>query len=186
MLVLLSAVAATAVAPFPGCHGGTLEGCPGTQNCTVHYLEQNIDHFNWAAPLGAGSTTFSQRFFVNKQWWKGAGAPVFFYFGNEDNVELYVNHTGLMWESAAAFGALLVFAEHRYYGQSLLYAPGSPGCMNFLTTEQVRPPPRATRVRARLCRQLVRELRRGCVDQPVAALTRLQPTLLRRWRTSPT
>ena len=25
----------------------------------------------------------------------------------------YLEHTGLMWESAEAFGALLVFAEHR-------------------------------------------------------------------------
>ena len=41
--------------------------------------------------------------------------PIFFYFGNEDNVELYVNHTGLMWESAEEFGAALVFAEHRFY-----------------------------------------------------------------------
>ena len=33
----------------------------------------------------------------------------YYYFalpsGNEDNVELYVNHTGLMWENAAEFGA---------------------------------------------------------------------------------
>ena len=125
-------------APFPGCKGGTLEGCPGTQNCTVHHLTQNIDHFDWAAPLGNSSaTTFEQRYFVNAQWWDKAGnGPIFFYFGNEDNVELYVNHTGLMWESAAEFGALLVFGEHRYYGTSLPYADGTPGCLAYLTTEQ--------------------------------------------------
>jgi hypothetical protein len=30
------------------------------------------------------------------------------------SVELYVTHTGLMWENARAFGAMMVFAEHRY------------------------------------------------------------------------
>ena len=89
--------------PFPGCRGGTLVGCPSVANCSTHYLEQHIDHFNWAAPLGDQKhTTFKQRFFVNNKWWdKANNGPVFFYFGNEDNVELYVNHTGLMWESAA-------------------------------------------------------------------------------------
>lgn len=47
-----------------------------------------------------------------------------------------MNHTGLMWESAEEFGALLVFAEHRYYGQSMPFPPKTAGCMNFLTTEQ--------------------------------------------------
>jgi lysosomal Pro-X carboxypeptidase len=137
-MIFLAAV--TLAMPFPGCKGGTLAGCPGTPNCTVHWLEQKIDHFNWAPPLGDEKhTTFKQRFFVNDQWWdRKNDGPVFFYFGNEDNVELYVNHTGLMWESAAAFGALLVFGEHRYYGMSLPFEDGqSPaGCMDFLTTEQ--------------------------------------------------
>lgn len=125
-------------APFPGCRGGTLEGCPGSANCSEHFLSQKIDHFNWAPPLGDSyALTFKQRFFVYDRWWdRSKDGPVFFYFGNEDNVELYVNHTGLMWESAEEFGALLVFGEHRYYGESLPYKPHTPGCMSFLTTEQ--------------------------------------------------
>jgi hypothetical protein len=31
--------------------------------------------------------------------------------GNEGNVETYANFTGLMWEQAPRFGALIVFAE---------------------------------------------------------------------------
>ena len=49
----------------------------------------------------------------------------------------YLNNTGLMWESAAEFGALLVFAEHRYYGESKPYT-GSKlrNNMQYLTAEQ--------------------------------------------------
>ena len=122
--------------PFPGCRGGTLEGCPSVANTTVHYITQKIDHFNWAAPLGDPEQRyFTQRYFTHREWWK-PGGPILFYFGNEDDVELYVNHTGIMWEAARPLGAALVFAEHRYYGKSLPYAAGTPGCMSFLTTEQ--------------------------------------------------
>jgi lysosomal Pro-X carboxypeptidase len=31
-------------------------------------------------------------------------------------VTLYLNNTGLMWELAPRYNALLVFAEHRFYG----------------------------------------------------------------------
>ena len=56
---------------------------------------------------------FRQRYFVCDDQWAGPGSPVFFYFGNEADVTLYLNATGLMWQSAPVFGAALVFAEHR-------------------------------------------------------------------------
>lgn len=111
---------------------------PSSVNCTVNYFDQTIDHFNWAAPLG-GKRTYRQRYFTYDKYWKSTGdkkGPIFFYFGNEDNVELYVNATGLMWENAEQFNALLVFAEHRYYGSSIIFQPGTKNCMNWLTTEQ--------------------------------------------------
>ena len=94
MLMRLLVIAASAMLviakPFPGCLGSTLAGCPSVINTTVHWLDQQIDHFNWAAPLGdAKHTTFRQRFFVyDKYWDNSSSSPVFFYFGNEDNVEL--------------------------------------------------------------------------------------------------
>ena len=48
----------------------------------------------------------------------------------------YVNHTGLMWENAAAFGAAMVFAEHRYYGESTPFPDGTSDCLRWLTTDQ--------------------------------------------------
>ena len=125
-LLLLSLTTAKAYI-FPGCDGGTTNGCPSVLNTTLHWIEQPIDHFGWAQPLTTNNaSTYRQRYFVNDNWWT-PGSPIFFYFGNEDNVELYVNHTGLMWESAPEFKAMLVFAEHRYYGESKPYKPGTKG-----------------------------------------------------------
>ncbi|ETV97780.1 hypothetical protein H310_09132 [Aphanomyces invadans] len=84
------------------------------QRCEEHFILQPLDHFD------ASSDLFSQRYFVCDEFAAlDANPPIFFYTGNEGNVELYLNHTGLMWESAPTFGARLVFAEHRYFGQSL-------------------------------------------------------------------
>jgi lysosomal Pro-X carboxypeptidase len=97
---------------------------PGmTESCTELYFEQRINHF---APTLAQPqedvSTFLQRYFLNDELYQ-PGGPMFFYLGNEADVTLYVNATGLMWENAREFGALLVFAEHRYYGKSLLFPP---------------------------------------------------------------
>lgn len=55
-----------------------------------------------------------------------ATGPIFFYAGNEGPVETYIANTGLMWESAPRFAALVVFAEHRYYGASQVCGPNRP------------------------------------------------------------
>lgn len=62
---------------------------------------------------------------------------IWFYCGNEANVELYVNATGLMWEHARGQNALMVFAEHRFYGVTAP-APLPDGRVRyeFLTMEQ--------------------------------------------------
>jgi hypothetical protein len=53
-------------------------------------------------------------------------------------VLLYLNATGLMWENAEPFGAMLIFAEHRYYGQSLPFGEASYRRENlaWLSSEQ--------------------------------------------------
>ena len=48
----------------------------------------------------------------------------------------YLNATGLIWENAPAFGALIVFAEHRYYGVSKPFQKTLKEHMQFLTSEQ--------------------------------------------------
>ena len=106
------------------------DATPGVPDCTQHWFDgQHLDHFNFRS-----NATFSQRYFVHDTWWT-KGGPIWFYCGNEANVELYVNSTGLMWENAKDAGAMLVFAEHRYYGETLPFQkdPFNPDHLQWLT-----------------------------------------------------
>lgn len=109
--------------------------------CEIKYFTQRLDHFSFSdAPAAPGfPVTFRARYYIcgQKSW--AAGSPIFFYTGNEVNVDLLVNQTGLMWENQARFGALLIFAEHRYFGETLPF-PGesmpSADKLRWLTVEQ--------------------------------------------------
>ncbi|CAK4620407.1 unnamed protein product [Aphanomyces euteiches] len=109
---------------------------PDTSNCTLLWFDQRVDHFTTL------NTTYKQRYYVYDKFWsrKSNGhekdGPIFFYVGNEGDVTLYVNHTGLMWENAQEFGALIVFAEHRYYGRSMPFGDKYKDHLQYLTHEQ--------------------------------------------------
>lgn len=63
----------------------------------------------------------------------------FFYWGydvQESPVEEYVNNTGLLWDLAAKERALVVFAEHRYFGESIPDVNGMSQCMSYLSSEE--------------------------------------------------
>ncbi|GFH27054.1 uncharacterized protein HaLaN_25312, partial [Haematococcus lacustris] len=91
-------------------------------------------------PGDLNATTYSQRYFVcgeqRQPSANGLPGPIFLYLGNEADVTLYLNNTGLMWENAASFNALLVFAEHRYYGKSVPYGGQVRRHMRYLSAEQ--------------------------------------------------
>lgn len=98
------------------------------------YYDQQIDHFGFA-----NSQTFKQRILVADQFWNRNGGPIFFYTGNEGDIDWFCNNTGFMWDIAPEFNAMLVFAEHRYYGESLPFGPDTyknVSLLNYLTSEQ--------------------------------------------------
>jgi pimeloyl-ACP methyl ester carboxylesterase len=86
---------------------------------------------------GDGGRTFAQRLCVyDKYWTANSTAPVFFYTGNESPVEEYVNNSGLMWGLAEKYNALVVFAEHRYFGESVPELNGLANCMSYLSSQE--------------------------------------------------
>ena len=104
--------------------------------CKELWISQPMDHFGQSDDHRMQkntNTTFMQRYFICSDAWEVNSGPVFFYLGNEANVELYLNHTGLMWENRHEFKAMLVFAEHRYFGKTTILENEN---MQFLSSEQ--------------------------------------------------
>eukprot|EP01083_Nonionella_stella_P254060 873548_1 len=110
-------------------------------SCNKQTFTQYLDHFGDGIGPNA-VTTFEQRYYLcGKHLYKWQpNNPIFFYFGNEADVTAYIDYTGLMWEQAENFNALLIFAEHRYYGESLPYSQediiDDTQKLKYLTTDQ--------------------------------------------------
>ena len=93
-----------------------------------HIFNAVVDHFSFRPTTNA---YLPLRYYVNEKHWNGTG-PCFFYAGNEADIFQFVNNSGFLFESAEEFGAMVVFAEHRYYGESF----PTWDDMSFLTVEQ--------------------------------------------------
>jgi len=92
-----------------------------------------IDHYS------VQEGTFQQRYLINAEYWGGRGKPIFVYTGNEGDITWFCNNTGFMWDIAPMYSAMLVFVEHRYYGQSMPFGVDSfrdLDHLKYLTTEQ--------------------------------------------------
>lgn len=85
---------------------------------------------------------FYSRYLINSTFSSEARKeknPIFFYTGNEGDIELFAQNTGFLWAAAKQFKATVVFCEHRFYGKSLPFGPDSyktPQHLGYLTSEQ--------------------------------------------------
>ncbi|XP_037053303.1 lysosomal Pro-X carboxypeptidase-like isoform X2 [Peromyscus leucopus] len=141
-------------------------------NYSIYYFDQKIDHFGFY-----NTKTFKQRYLISDKYWKTYDGVILFYTGNEGDITWFSNHTGFMWDVAEKLKALLVFAEHRYYGESLPFGEDSfkdSKHLNFLTSEQ------ALADFAELIRHLKRTVP-GADGQPVIAIGGSYGGVLAAW-----
>uniref|UniRef100_A0A7N0UJG6 Lysosomal Pro-X carboxypeptidase n=1 Tax=Kalanchoe fedtschenkoi TaxID=63787 RepID=A0A7N0UJG6_KALFE len=84
----------------------------------AYYYKQTLDHFNYRPDSYA---TFKQKYMINNKYWGGKyeNAPIFVYLGDEAPLGNSYRYVGFMSENAERFRALLVYIEHRYYGESI-------------------------------------------------------------------
>ena len=101
-----------------------------------YWFNNVIDHYD---NHGADSTTYRMRYLVDRQYFKPESGPILFYPGNEGDVWTFYDNAGFMTTTLAQeFGALVVFGEHRYFGESLPFGDASYDTQNlkYLTIEQ--------------------------------------------------
>lgn len=83
---------------------------------TEYWYNAPIDHFDNRGDL---SDTFPMRYIVNAQYWYPQQGPILFYAGNEGDIWGFYNNSGFMTDTLAQeLNGLVVFAEHRFFGQS--------------------------------------------------------------------
>ncbi|XP_064539391.1 lysosomal Pro-X carboxypeptidase [Drosophila montana] len=97
-----------------------------------------LDHFSFLS-----NESFNIRYLYNDSYVDKANtqSPIFFYTGNEGDIEWFAQNSGFVWELAAKQRALVVFAEHRYYGKSLPFGgdtfnTSKPEHLAYFTVEQ--------------------------------------------------
>jgi pimeloyl-ACP methyl ester carboxylesterase len=139
------AAAARSFPPLPGMLGARWRSRVPTP--TVTFFENYVDHFNEESD----ASYYPQRVLWSAEYWgrsmrwrqhAGAGGcpgPIFFYTGNESPVTDYYYNSGFMTDVLAKeHGALIVFAEHRYFGLSMPFGNASflPKNVGYLSPDQ--------------------------------------------------
>lgn len=87
-----------------------------------------VDNFDLSS-----NATFAQRYYVDNQFWNGAG-PVFFLISGEGTCN--GPPTGYVASLGKQYGALLVTLEHRFYGESIPNGNALSENYKYLSVEQ--------------------------------------------------
>ncbi|KAI1728639.1 serine carboxypeptidase s28 domain-containing protein [Ditylenchus destructor] len=99
----------------------------------VGYFDARIEHFRRIE-----QKTFKLRYLYNLHYFNETNGILLFYPGGLSNIESSASKMGLVWDMAEQLGAAVVFAEHRYFGESLPfgdYSFKSLSTLKYLTTK---------------------------------------------------
>ena len=138
---------------FDRCSGEAVVPLPTLE---TRWYNQTLDHFRFAAepPPLLNRRRFAQRYLFSDEYWtgqqgkalpNGCKGPILFYTGNEDSITQFSGAANGFMTTVLApkWGALIVFAEARYYGSSLPFSSSSSSSFTpkehaaYLTTEQI-------------------------------------------------
>uniref|UniRef100_A0AC35TJF5 Lysosomal Pro-X carboxypeptidase n=1 Tax=Rhabditophanes sp. KR3021 TaxID=114890 RepID=A0AC35TJF5_9BILA len=79
---------------------------------TTYHFKVPVDNF-----AHRNTETWNMKYLINDTFFDYSNpGPIFFYTGNEGGIEGFASATGIMFEYAIQMKAMIVFAEHRYYG----------------------------------------------------------------------
>ena len=82
-------------------------------------FDQRIDNFGFGS-----DDTYKEKVLYNETHFE-EGGPILLYAGNEGKIELFVENSGFLWDLAPQLKGTVIFAEHRYYGESMPYGDES-------------------------------------------------------------
>lgn len=103
----------------------------------TQYTTVKVDHFAFD-----NTSTFKLRYLVKDKYFDKTDktAPILFYCGNEGAIEDFYNNSGFITENLAQeFKGLVIFAEHRFFGESMPFGGQQDYDVKknkFLTVEQ--------------------------------------------------
>ena len=113
-----------------GCSSGVSTESPAPSafpNYVLSYFNATIDHY---AP---NSARFPLKYYIRSDYFnQSQSGPIFFYCGGESDIESFLGDTGFVDTLAGQVDALVVYAEHRYFGASLPFGASSFNSTNTL------------------------------------------------------
>ncbi|XP_052834614.1 putative serine protease K12H4.7 [Drosophila gunungcola] len=99
-------------------------------NVQEKWITQKLDNFDLS-----NTATYQMRYLINDEF-QTEGSPIFIYLGGEWEIEPSMVSAGHWYDMAAEHKGVLVYTEHRYYGQSVPTSTMSTENLKYLDVKQ--------------------------------------------------